>query len=143
MKKTYYILILCICFLVLIISVGVVTIYNREMDSSALEIGSFNLSDYLWEVETFRTRKNVGEINNVETAIACADELWNEKWGIVQGKPYDYNPANQIEVLFDSESNCWLIKVTIPEHYTVKGWSGALPRAILSSDGKLVVVWMG
>ena len=101
-------------------------------------IGEFRLSDYEWEMETYPSDKNVGPTNDAETAIQKAKELYFEKFGVMNGQPF--NPLKNVEitVAYDKYNQCWLVSGTLPVEI-----DGAVPMALIQKDGKVLAVWMG
>lgn len=98
-------------------------------------VDEFNLAKYQWEIENFPSNKNVGIVNNPNTAIEKAKELWIESFS-----SKSYNPINgrKILVFYDSSNECWHIKGTLPSNE-----DGAVPNVLIQNDGKVLAVWMG
>ena len=99
-------------------------------------IGEFDLTNFQWEIETFPSDKNVGQVDNANTAIEKAKELWIEKYSVVAGQPN--NPINEkpIKVYFDEKNGCWYVHGTLSRNQV-----GGVPHAIIQKDGKVVAVW--
>lgn len=109
-------------------------------------IQEFSIREYTEELEIFSSDKNVGAIENVDDVIRIAQELWNEKYGRVGwGRYDDPNPGNSIEVFFDAEEECWLVRGTVPPDpfppdNTV--WTGVLPYVAIRENGEVLAIWM-
>jgi hypothetical protein len=112
----------------------IIMIFN----SKKINVPEFNLTDYNWEIEHFSSNKNVGQIDNANIAIEKAKELWLEIYGMINGEPYDPTRGRKINVSFDSENDCWRIYGTLPSNV-----DGAVPQALIKSDGDVLAVWMG
>ena len=100
-------------------------------------VKDFNIEEYHWEIETFQSDKNVGKVNDSNTAIAQAKELWIEKYGTINGIPYDPTRGRKVNVFFDDSNDCWLIKGTLPPNT-----KGSVPCAIIQKNGEVLAVWM-
>ena len=132
MKKRIVIIVILTLFF---ITMGMVIFLIKPNNSS--NVGEFDLTNYQWEIETYSISKNVGEINDPNTAILKAKELWLEKYSEVNNQPY--NLINKkIVVLYDQKNACWCIKGTLPSNI-----AGAVPYALIQKDGKVLAVWMG
>lgn len=143
MKKSliFITIVMLVLFMVLAIAYTNRTgFFENESSASNQTIDNmeFNLSDYKWEIDTFYCNKNVGPVINAECAISKAKELWLDKFGVIDGKPYDPIKGRPIVVAYDKSSNCWRINVTLPENIL-----GAAPYALIQSDGEVLAVWMG
>ena len=106
-----------------------------NLDKSC-NIKEFSLADYQWEVETFPSDKNVGQIDNAQTAVEKAKELWIDKFGTINGQPYNPINGRKIEVSYDSEEECWHIYGTLPPNTL-----GGVPHVIIRKDGKVIAIW--
>lgn len=130
-KKTIIILIT-----VALVLLGVMIMMLINLNKSS-KISEFDLSNYKWEIETFQSDKNVGKVNDSNTAIAQAKELWIEKYGTINGIPYDPTHGRKVNVYFDYSNDCWLIRGTLPPNT-----KGSVPSAIIQKDGTVLAVWM-
>ena len=101
-----------------------------------LDIKEFSLLNFQWEIETFPSDKNVGQVDDANTAIEKAKELWIEKFSVIGGKPYDPVDLRKIEVAYDSTEECWHIYSTLP-----KNTLGGVPHAIIRKNGEVIAVW--
>ena len=101
-----------------------------------LDIKEFSLLNFQWEIETFPSDKNVGQVDDANTAIEKAKELWIEKFSVIGGKPYDPVDLRKIEVAYDSTEECWHIYGTLP-----KNTLGGVPHAIIRKNGDVIAVW--
>lgn len=120
---------------------------NQSTDSSVIDgQKTFDMADYQNEIGFFASDKNVGRVDNEDTAIEKAKVLWREEFGSVNGEPYDPIKDKNIEAFFDSENNSWLIK-TIPAEAEeesggyIKITLGGGLYAIIQNDGAVVAVW--
>ena len=134
MKQKIFIL-LVIGVVVTVIGGGIVMLFYSNKPSI---IGEFDSEKYKWEIENFSFSKNVGQVNDANTAIEKAKELWIEKYSTVNGQSYDPIKGRKCEVFFDRYNDCWLIKITL-ESNTI----GSVPHAIIRKDGTVIAVWMG
>lgn len=119
----------------IIIAFLIILHHNKHYD--IVDSGTFDLNDYQWLLDNFPSDKNVGFINDKETAVEKAIELWRSELGTMDGKPY--NPLKQVEnivVAFNSEHKCWLIYGELS--INVKG---AYPTAIIKQNGDVMTVY--
>ena len=98
----------------------------------------FDLTNYQWGIENFPSDKNVGYVDNANTAIEKAKELWIEKYSMFGGQPYNPLDGVKIIVSYDYERDVWLINGTLPPDI-----DGVVPQALIQKDGKVLAVWMG
>ena len=133
MKKI--LILIVIGLTVIIVGGAMVLLFNSNKQTI---VGEFDVAKYQWEIENFPSEKNVGQVNNVNTAIEKAKELWIEKYSTVNGQPYDPIKGREIEVFFDNNNDCWLIKTTLPPNT-----KGSVPCAIIRKNGMVIAVWMG
>lgn len=101
-------------------------------------IKEFDVEKYQWEIENFPSEKNVGQVNDVNTVIEKAKELWIEKYSTINGQSYDPIKGRKIEVFFDNNNDCWLVKTTL-----LPNTKESVPHAIIRKDGMVLAVWMG
>ena len=111
---------------------------NQPDTSEQVGIGKFNIEKYQWEIENFPLDKNIGEVNDADTAIEKAKKLWIENYGTVNDQPYDPIQGREIEVFFDNDNDCWLVKTVLPSNV-----KGSVPHAIIQKNGTVMAVWMG
>ena len=101
-------------------------------------VEEFSVEDYRWGIENFPVSENVGTIRGWEDAAQKGTELWVKYLTIreenVQDDPINAEP---IVVAYDAQTDCWLVRGTLPPEYT-----GAVPTAIIGADGKTWAVWM-
>lgn len=100
------------------------------------DIKEFSLLDYQWEIETFPSDKNVGQVDDANTAIEKAKELWIEKFSINGGKPYAHVNRGKFEVSYDSKEECWHINGALSTNTL-----GGVPHAIIRKNGEVIAVW--
>ena len=92
------------------------------------DVGKFTLAEYQWEIENFPSDKNVGKVDDENTAMEKAKELWLEKYGDTDEK--------KVNIEYDSESRCWHVCGSVSPKKI-----GGVPHAIIQRDGKVVAVW--
>lgn len=92
------------------------------------DVGKFTLTEYQWEIENFPSDKNVGKVDDENTAIEKAKEMLSEKYGDTDGK--------KMNIEYDSESGCWHVYGSVSPKEL-----GGVPHAIIQRDGKVVAVW--
>jgi hypothetical protein len=80
---------------------------------------------------------NVGPVPDAETAVAKAKELWLEKYGVINGKPYDPTGGRPIMIGYDAKNDCWVVNGTLP-----KNAFGVVPFAIIQGDGTVLAMGM-
>ena len=79
----------------------------------------------------------MGPVPDAETAIARAKELWLEKYGVINGKPYDPTGGRPIMIGYDAKNDCWVVNGTLP-----KNAFGVVPFAIIQGDGTVLAMGM-
>jgi hypothetical protein len=133
MRKNRFVILIAIGIALIVIG-AIIFMFLKSTNES--EIGQFDLAQYQWEIETFPSDENVGQVNDANTAIEKAKELWIEKFSIIGGQ--SYNPINgiKIEVSYDSDSDCWHINSTQPSNVL-----GGVLHAIIRKNGEVVAVW--
>lgn len=133
MKKIFT-LIATVLVLAIIGGIIVMIIHSNKHPS----IREFDIAKYQWEIENFSSQKNVGQVNDVDTVIQKAKELWIEKYSTVNDQSYDPIKGRKIEVFFDNNSDCWLIKTAL-----LPDTKESVPHAIIRKDGMVIAVWIG
>ena len=133
--KKIFILIAIVLILATVLIGGAIIMIARSNKEPVVK--DFNIEEYHWEIETFQSDKNVGKVNDSNTAIAQAKELWIEKYGTINGIPYDPTRGRKVNVFFDDSNDCWLIKGTLPPNT-----KGSVPCAIIQKNGEVLAVWM-
>ena len=143
--------IIAIVFLVIVAIRITVSLFNSAARNNielytypAEMVGEFSLDDYQDTIEIFSTDKNIGPVEDLDDVTEKAQILWNEKFPF--GGSDGPNPGDGIEVFFDSENACWLVRGTAPEGPFppgVAGWTGAVPNIIIRENGDIVAIWMG
>lgn len=133
--KNRIIVLVAIGLALAVIGGAIVMLFNSKKQSA---VGEFTLTKYQWEIENFPSDKNVGQVNDSNTAIEKAKELWIEKFSTAGGKPYNPINGKKIEVSYDSEKECWHINGTLSSNV-----DGAVPQALIQKDGEVLAVWMG
>lgn len=72
---------------------------------NTVKVKTFYLTEYQWEIQTFSTDQNVGEVTDQSIAIKNAKSLWLEKYSV------DI-PKRKIEIAYDSKEECWHVYST-------------------------------
>ena len=76
-----------IILMMLVVSVAIgglscaVLLLQKSKGTKAHAVGNFDLSKYQWEIKTFPSDKNVGQVEDKNTATEKAKSLWLEKYG--------------------------------------------------------------
>ena len=133
MKKIFVLVV--IIFILTVIGGAIIILFHSNKHHSIKE---FDVLEYQWEIENFSFEKNVGQIDDADTAIEKAKDLWSENYSTVNNQPYDPIKKRKIEVFFDQHNDCWLVKTTLPSNT-----KGAVPHTIIEKDGTVLAVWMG
>jgi hypothetical protein len=125
---------------VLAITVGtVVLMYNPKKEPDVVYIGSFHLSEYQRDIDSFPMERNVGNVEDYLTAAERAKEIWIEIFGTESnGEPRDPTRGRPVLVYYDADNECWLVRGTLPPNPNLLG--GA-PYTIIRSDGEVLAVW--
>ncbi len=132
-KKT----VIAVIIMIIIMTVGMILVYNKIAGKSEITVWDCDISKLQWEIENFPCERNVGPVPDAETAVARAKELWMDKYGVVNGKPYDPTHGCPISVGYDAKNDCWAVNGTLP-----KNAIGSVPFAIIQSDGTVLAVGM-
>ena len=128
---------------IILIAIGIVlailggVMFMLFNSNKSLDVGEFSLSNHQWAIETFPSDKNVGSIDDANTAIEKSKELWIEKYSVVAGQPNNPINGKPIKVYFDEKNDCWYVHGTLPSNI-----NGAVPSALIQKDGKVLAVWM-
>lgn len=109
----------------------------KNAEEPQIIVADCDITQLQEEIERFPFDRNVGLVPDAETAIARAKELWLEKYGVINGKPYDPTHGCPISVGYDAKHDCWAVNGTLP-----KNGMGAVPFAIIQSDGTVLAVGM-
>ena len=123
---------------VVALSLAAIAIVGIVLFASLREpvVGEFALEDYQWEIESFPSDENVGEVDTAETAIEKSKELWTQKFATGNGKSYDCINGRKVEVFYDPEAECWYVRETLPRNTL-----GGVPHAIIRKNGDVIAVW--
>lgn len=122
MKKTMIVIMAIILF------IGVSVLFFQTGKKDVVHVGSFDLADYQWAIDSFSSSEKIGRIIDVDDVVTKSTELWRQLYGELSGEP--------IEVFFDENNDCWLLRGTLP-----KGWLGGTPHIIVQSSGAVLAVW--
>ncbi len=131
MKKKF-IIVTIVCVVIAILGGIVVLLFS----SNKPNVGQFDLSNYQWAIDKFPLDKNVGKVDNAETAIEKAKEVWIEKFNTINGETYNPINGKPIKVYFDSKNDCWYLHGALP-----KNWIGGVPGILIKSNGDVLAVW--
>ena len=126
MKRKHVILII---FILICIGglLSVTFLFHRLEESNIPQIETFCLTEYQWEIQTFSTDQNVGEVNEKNVAIEKAKALWLEKYNV------DI-PEKKVKVAYDPKEECWHVYSTLSPNAL-----GGVLHAIIQKSGDLVV----
>lgn len=93
------------------------------------KVKTFCLTEFQWEIQTFSTDQNIGEVNDKNIAIKNAKSLWLEKYSV------DI-PKTKIEVAYDSKEECWHV-------YSMQSPNvlGGVLHSIIRKNGEVLAVW--
>lgn len=121
---------------------------DRRIIEDYEEIREFSISEYKEELNIFSSDKNIGTIEGADDVIVKAQELWHKEYGMMNNGEYrDPNPGESIEVFFDAEGMCWLVRGTPPPESStppgIEDWTGAIPCVIVRINGDVLAIWMG
>ena len=102
------------------------------------------ISEYLPYIESHPIDKNVGAVDDKETAIEKAKELWVETfsdyYNAAYGRPFDPNSDLEYGTVtcdFDYDHQCWHVYLRLPPDTYGDG-----PHAIIREDGQVLDVWL-
>lgn len=139
-KKIITPILILLLVISILLNVFIVTILLRLQPTKPQEyiIEDFKIADYAWGIKNFPTWGKLEAIEGVEDAAQKGIDLWVKHLTIHEER-VQYDPINgePIIVAYDEEADCWLIKGTLPPNV-----SGAVPTAIIRSNGEIVAVWM-
>ena len=85
----------------------------------------------------FIDQRNVGPIKDAVDAVEKAKKLWDEDFGVVDGKYYDPTRGRKVEISFDESNSCWFLNCVFCE-----GAFESVPMALIKSNGDVLAVWM-
>ena len=104
---------------------------------SEIVVRDCNITNYQRVIEECPYEGNVGPVPDAETAVTKAKELWLEKYGVINGKPYDPTGGRPIMIGYDAKNDCWVVNGTLP-----KNAFGVVPFAIIQGDGTVLAMGM-
>lgn len=131
--KNKIIILISIGLVLAVIGGAIIMLFNSNKQP---DVGEFELNKYRWEIETFPSDKNVGQVDDANAAIEKAKELWIEKYSVVGGQPNNPINGKPIKIYFDEKNDCWYVHGTLPKNQV-----GGYPHAIIQKDGKVIAVW--
>lgn len=128
MKKIHVTLIV-----IVLVSIGgllsLLFLLHEPEEFNTPKVKTFCLTEYQWEIQTFSTDRNVGEVNDKNIAIKNAKSLWLEKYSV------DI-PKTKIEVAYDSKEECWHVYSTQSPNVL-----GGVLHTIIQKNGEVLAVW--
>lgn len=127
--------VICMAVIAAIIAVGS-TVFMLYRSNQPYEVKTFALSSYQQEIEAFPSDKNVGQIDDADTAVEKAKELWIDAFSAVGEKPYQPAAREKIEVSYDANEECWHVNDIAPTNAF-----GGVSHAIIQKSGEVVAVW--
>ena len=111
------------------------------------EVGEFSLEDYQEEIILFPCDRNIGSVESLDDVTYKAQTAWNERFCVTTiAGLHIPNSGEGIEVLYDTEEQCWLVKGTAPQDPLppgAAGWTGYIPHVIIKPNGDVVAMWLG
>ena len=140
MKKAVFIgIAIAIALAIGVAATFVCNTFNEE--DEYLGVGEFQLSEYNVEIGMFPFDRNVGDVEDPETAIKKAKNLWQEVFEEFNSNPNDPFYVKKFEVSYDSESESWLINGTLPTYDDGCIVVGGVPYALIERDGTVLAIW--
>ena len=133
MRKKLIIYAVIICIVLAVLGGGIFMLFDSN---KSYNIKEFSLLNYQWEIETFPSDKNVGQVDDASTAIEKAKELWFEKFSMIGENTYNPINGRKIEVSYDSKEECWHVNGTLQ-----KNTLGGVPHAIIRKNGEGLAIW--
>ena len=132
--------IVLIVLVVLPVIGGLLTILfllQKSKEAKAPDVGIFELTEYQWEITTFPSDKNVGQVDDKDVAIEKAKSLWLEQYDMDNRELYNSIHGGKIEVAYDFKEECWHIYGTL-----LPNTFGGVPHSIIRKSGEVLAVWM-
>lgn len=127
-RKNVFLIVIIVVFIGGLLSL--LFLLNRPVEPDTSKGETFSITEYQWEIQTFSTEQNVGEVNEKNIAIKNSKLLWLEK--------YDVDiPEKNIKVACDTKEECWHVYGTL----TPNALGGVL-HAIIRKNGDLLAVWI-
>lgn len=112
----------------------------------AEEVLEFSIDDYQKEIELFASDKNIGPIASFDDVVEKAQILWNEEFTVITlAGLHAPNCGDGVEVLFDKDDACWLVRGTIPNDPLPPdgaGWIVSVPHVIIHASGEVLAMWL-
>ena len=115
--------------IVLICIVAIISVLFLKSRSEEVKVESFSMTNYQWEIQTFSTDQNVGEVNDKNTAIEKSKSLWIEKYSA------DI-PNRKIKVAYDEKEESWHVYSVSPPNTL-----GGVLHTIIQKNGDVLAVW--
>ena len=111
---------------------------SMDLYTQTYEVESFELETLKLENNiTFDDQRNVGPIKDAVNAVEKAKKLWDEDFGVVNGKYYDPTNGRKVEIYFDENNSCWFLSCVFSEEAFE-----SVPMALIKSNGDVLAVWM-
>ena len=118
------------CLIVIVVIILITLFLFKKSNYDNLNVGTFSLIEYEWEISNYQSNINVGKLSNKVLAIEKTKSLWNKKYNIDTDKL-------QIKISFDSEENCWHIYNITPSNTL-----GGVYHAIIRMNGDVIAIWV-
>lgn len=134
MKKRKYIVILAITAVICVITF--VILYFTAGKREEPQVESFNYNHYSIFIEnSLMERYNVGPINDKETAIINAEQVW--EWRFDEDKFNDIkNNQQPYSVYYNSDKDMWLVRGHAGQNQAGDAY------VVIGSDGKVYAAWL-
>ena len=88
-------------------------------------------------VEVFSMGDKISPVDIARAAVEKAKKLWDEDFGVVNGKYYDPTNGRKVEIYFDENNSCWFLSCVFSEEAFE-----SVPMALIKSNGDVLAVWM-
>ena len=97
------------------------------------KVESFSIDEYEYYTSGFSSGRVLGPIDDANTAVSKAKEVWREVYGntVTIGK--------SCSVLFDEENQIWLVHCRVP----ILNWKCGPYILMQKSDGRVLALWNG
>lgn len=110
--------------------ISLLFLFNKSVKPATPEVETFCLTQFQWEIQTFSTEQNIGEVDDKNIAIKNSKSLWLEKYSV------DI-PEKNIKVGYDTKEECWHVYSVPPPNVL-----GGVVHTIIRKNGDLLAVWI-
>ena len=118
-----------VIFMSMILIGGIIFVITLCNDS---KVDAFDLSDFQYEIQEYKSDKILGTTENRSEAKKKAVQIWCEIYG------NDIKKKKTYKVFFDEAEDVWLIKGSMLS----KNMVGGVPYILIQkSDGKVLAIW--